>query len=214
MILYFLRHANAGQRWANPVRDRKRPLDPEGMEQCRAMGKLLAALDIHVDHILTSPLKRATQTASMVANELAFEQRIEKSEVLAPGADFKSFVEMLYGYDQAESIMVVGHNPNMSRFVSLLITGGSSEKALEMKKGSVARVEMTFKRSVLHWLVSPRLTIAALEAASGEYRQSTASVIEMKKAAKEITKKAAGEKMPDKIYPSVQTSSRPKSSKK
>ena len=66
MIVYFLRHANAGQKRLNPVQDEKRPLDKEGIEQCRYVGRLLNGLDVHVDLILTSPLKRATQTASTV----------------------------------------------------------------------------------------------------------------------------------------------------
>ncbi len=32
-------------------------------------------MDVHVDLIFSSPLKRATQTASMVGNEIAYEQR-------------------------------------------------------------------------------------------------------------------------------------------
>jgi phosphohistidine phosphatase len=38
-----------------------------------------------------------------------------------------------------------------------LVTGGLSNSATEMKKGSVARVEIGPKRSVLNWLVTPRL---------------------------------------------------------
>ncbi len=37
--------------------------------------------------------------------------------------------------------MVVGHNPSMSQFLSQLVTGGASEWAIEMKKGSVAQVD-------------------------------------------------------------------------
>jgi phosphohistidine phosphatase SixA len=57
--------------------------------------------------------------------------------------------------------MVVGHNPNLSRFLSLLVTGGLSNGAVEMKKGSVARVEIGAKRSVLQWMVTPRLVKCA-----------------------------------------------------
>ena len=69
MILYFLRHASAGQSRLNPVLDDKRPLDKEGIEQCSNVGRWLNAMDTHVDLILTSPLKRATQTAALVGGE-------------------------------------------------------------------------------------------------------------------------------------------------
>ena len=68
MILYFLRHANAGKPLANPKKDEKRALDKEGIEQCGTVGRALAALDVQVDAIISSPLKRAAQTASLVGN--------------------------------------------------------------------------------------------------------------------------------------------------
>ena len=64
MILYFVRHASAGERVIDPKKDEKRALDPDGIEQCRLMGRLLAALDVQVDAIIASPLKRAAQTAA------------------------------------------------------------------------------------------------------------------------------------------------------
>src|ERR1039458_8058586 len=71
MILYFLRHASAGEHFANPKKDEKRALDKEGIEQCGYIGRALAALDCQVDAIVSSPLKRCTQTASLVATNWA-----------------------------------------------------------------------------------------------------------------------------------------------
>jgi len=42
-----------------------------------------------------------------------------------------------------------------------MITDGLSERSIDMKKGSVARVEMGPKRAVLNWLVTPRLVKSA-----------------------------------------------------
>jgi len=165
MIVYFLRHANAGQKRLNPVSDEKRPLDKEGIEQCRYVGRFLNSMDTHVDLILSSPLKRATQTASMVGNEIAYEQRIEVTPALRPNAAFEGFRELLHQLSGLEAVMVVGHNPNMSQFLSLLVTGGLSQRAVEMKKGSIARVEVGTKRSVLNWLVTPRLVKSAYTSA-------------------------------------------------
>ncbi len=157
MIVYFLRHANAGTKRANPVQDVKRPLDKEGIEQCRYVGRLLNAMDTHVDLIISSPLKRATQTASLVGNEIDYDQRIERAPALLPNSDYERFRQLLLQIRDLEAVMVVGHNPNFSQFLSLLVSGGLSERAIEMKKGSIARVEMGPKRSVLNWLVTPRL---------------------------------------------------------
>jgi phosphohistidine phosphatase len=166
MIVYFLRHANAGQKRANPSRDEKRPVDKEGIEQCRYVGRLLNALDTHVDLVLSSPLKRATQTASLVANEIAYEQKIELSPALKPGGTFAEFRELLRARRRIEALMVVGHNPNLSQFLSLLVTKGGSNSAIEMKKGGVARVEIGPKRSVvLQWLLNPRMVKSAYTSA-------------------------------------------------
>jgi phosphohistidine phosphatase len=173
MIVYFLRHGNAGQKRLNPVQDDKRPLDKEGIEQCRFVGRWLNSLDAHVDLILSSPLKRATQTAAMVGNEIEYEQKIELSPTLRPAAAFAGFRDLLHKLAGLEAVMVVGHNPNMSRFLSLLVTGGLSERAIEMKKGSVARVEMGAKRCVLQWLITPRGIKSAYSSAQDSSRPKT-----------------------------------------
>ena len=157
MIVYFLRHASAGQKRANPVQDEKRPLDKEGIEQCRFVGRLLYSMDTHVDLVLSSPLKRATQSASMVGNEIAYEQKIELTPALRPSASYEAFRELLHEVSGLEAVMGVGHNPNLSRFLSLMVTGGLNDSAVDMKNGSVARVDTSPKPSVLLWLVTPRL---------------------------------------------------------
>ncbi|MGA3125424.1 MAG: phosphohistidine phosphatase SixA [Candidatus Korobacteraceae bacterium] len=173
MIIYFLRHANAGQKRLNVGQDEKRPLDKEGIEQCRYMGRWLNSLDTHVDLILSSPLKRATQSAALVGNEIAYELRIERTAALHPGATYESFRLLLQKIRGLEAVMVVGHNPNMSKFLSLLVTGGLSERGIEMKKGSVARVELGPKRGVLNWLMTPRLIKGAYSSAQVSSRPKT-----------------------------------------
>src|SRR6266513_2531877 len=125
MNVYFLRNASAGQKRSNAQQDDKRPLDKEGIEQCRYVGRLLNTLDTHVDMIVSSPLKRATQTASLVGNEIAYEQKIELSPALKPGAGYPAFRDLLRSLRKMESVMVVGHNPNFSQVLSLLMTNGA-----------------------------------------------------------------------------------------
>jgi phosphohistidine phosphatase len=173
MIVYFLRHAMAGQRRPNPIQDEKRPLDKEGIEQCRYVGQVLYAMDSHVDLILSSPLKRSTQTASMVGNEIAYESKIETTAALHPAASYESFRELLHSLKGLEAVMVVGHNPTLSGFLSLMVSGGLSSTAVDMKKGSVARVEMGSKRSVLNWLITPRLIKSAYTSAQVSSRPKT-----------------------------------------
>src|ERR1700756_4627680 len=111
MIVYFLRHASAGSHLANAAKDERRPLDEEGILQARYIGRMLASLDVQVEQIVSSPLKRALQTASLVANELAFEGEVQRDEALRPESEFAQFRGLTERYRRLDAIMVVGHNP-------------------------------------------------------------------------------------------------------
>src|SRR6202161_1978836 len=105
MIIYFLRHASAGEHMLNPKKDEKRALDKEGIEQCGYVGRALAAIDAQVDVIVSSPLKRATQTASLVGNEMGYEGKLQIETGLRPEAGLSDFRRMLEKYARKESIM-------------------------------------------------------------------------------------------------------------
>jgi phosphohistidine phosphatase len=174
MLVYFLRHASAGQHKIDPARDEKRPLDREGVEQCGYVGRALALLQAHPDVIISSPLKRATQTASIVANEIAFENRIVLDPALRPESAFAQFRDLLARHANQEAIMVVGHNPNLSEFVGRLI-GGGSRAGIDLKKAGVARVEVSQHRGVLNWCLTPKLLRALTESPTRESRPKPAS---------------------------------------
>ena len=88
-----MRHANAGLFRENPVLDAKRGLVKEGKEQCMLMARMLSALKVQVDVIVSSPLKRALQTAQFVGTELGYDGKVEISKALAPNADFRRLPE-------------------------------------------------------------------------------------------------------------------------
>lgn len=164
MIIYFLRHASAGQKRANPKQDEKRPLDKQGIEQCRYIGRALAAADVQVDAVISSPLKRATQTASLVGTEMGYEGDLRIEVALRHDAEYQSFRDMLQKYSKFESIMIVGHNPTLVEFCSALLTSGAETEVLDLKKGAVARVEYSGKNNaVLSWCLTPKL-VRALQA--------------------------------------------------
>jgi phosphohistidine phosphatase len=157
MLLYFFRHASAGKTMLNPKKDERRPLDEEGILQARYVGRLLANLDVQVDQIISSPLKRARQTASLVANELAFEGAVQIDDALRPEAKFDQFQTMLSRYKKYDEVMVVGHNPSFTEFLSKSISGAGGAARIDFKKGAVARVEMNGRTGVLNWLVTPKI---------------------------------------------------------
>jgi phosphohistidine phosphatase len=157
MIIYFLRHASAGQRLSNPKRDEKRALDDTGIQQCGEVGRALSALDVQVDIVISSPLKRAAQTASLVGNEIGVEGKIIFDDSLRPSASFADFRRIVDKYSRYEAIMVVGHNPNLSEFLGRSISEGSCEASIPLKKGGVARVETSRNSGELQWCLTPRV---------------------------------------------------------
>jgi phosphohistidine phosphatase len=156
MNLYLMRHANAGLRRDNPILDAKRALIKDGKDQCMLMARVLSALKVQVDVIVSSPLKRALQTAQFVGTEMGYEAKVEISPALGLDADFAAFQQMLAKYSDCEGVLVVGHNPNLFQFLGRLITGNGAA-AIRMRKGSIARVDMDRHPPLLRWLIDPRM---------------------------------------------------------
>jgi phosphohistidine phosphatase len=75
------------------------------------------AFKVQVDVIVSSPLKRALQTAQFVGTEMGYEAKVEISKALAPDADLRRLPEMLAKYADREGVLVVGHNPNIFQFL-------------------------------------------------------------------------------------------------
>ena len=174
MIIYFVRHASAGQKKLSGKKDEKRPLDSDGVQQCTQMGRILSSMEVGVDAIISSPLKRATQTAALIANEIGYDGKLHIENALRPEAKYDHFRDMLRDYSKHESILVVGHNPNFSDFLGRTIAGSGERAHVDMRKGSVAKIESKQKKYVLDWLLTPRLAKAATDANVGE--NSSASV--------------------------------------
>jgi phosphohistidine phosphatase len=172
MNLYILRHASAGVRRADPVIDSKRPLDKEGKEQCLLVGRYLSALRVQFDLILSSPLKRALQTASLVGTEVAYDSKIQLADAVSPSgtvAQFNALVGTLTGY---ENVLIVGHNPNLPQFLGSLVSATRAAN-IRMRKGAIARVDCTRRPGLLISLVDPRVLRQVYASAAKSSRRNT-----------------------------------------
>jgi phosphohistidine phosphatase len=167
MNLFILRHANAGTPRVNPLLDLKRPLDKDGKKFCLQLAAILNAQNIQFDMVVSSPLKRALQTASLVATETGYETKILQSKSLAPEATVRDFQQLLHDCRNYENVLVVGHNPNLTTFLGSLLVPSSSSATVpvRLRKGSLARVSLTRGPGTLQWLLDPR-TVRALYATS------------------------------------------------
>ena len=169
MFLYFLRHASAGQQLTTAKKDEKRGLDKDGIEQCGYIGRALAALGVQVEIIVSSPLKRSTQTAALVGNEMGHEGKLVTENALRPEASFSDFQK----YARQDSMLLVGHNPNLREFLGRVISDSGCEAVVELKKGAVAKVEMRRNAGSLSWCITPRILRTLHTAATESSRPKT-----------------------------------------
>ncbi len=176
MEIYFLRHANAGEAKFNPAKDEQRPLDKLGVEQSHIVGRALAALRVEFDAIVSSPLLRAHQTASIVADEAGHKEKIITDDALRPEATCDQFQQLLTRYSDKEAILMVGHNPSMTEFVSQLLLGKGSSEPIDFKKGAIARVDKEgSKPALLKWLMPPKVVRALQPDSAKSSRPKTVS---------------------------------------
>ena len=176
MNLYILRHGSAGVKRANPILDHKRPLDKDGKRHCLQLAHVLNSMKVQFDLIVSSPLKRSMQTASLVGTEMGYEAKILTSAALAPDATFAQFQKLLRECAGHENLLVVGHNPNLAGFMGSLLVPAAACPAsgldacigaacVRLRKGSLARLSLTRGPAALQWLLDPR-TVRALYATS------------------------------------------------
>ena len=94
-------------------------------------------------------------------------------DALRPDTSYEQFQDLLRHYERRKSIIVAGHNPNESEFLSYLISGGTTKESVELKKGAVAKVDYLAGRGTLVWCITPKLLNAAQESAKTSSRPKT-----------------------------------------
>lgn len=179
MNLYILRHASAGVRRPNPLVDVRRPLDKEGKQQCLQLAHVLNALKVNFDLVVSSPLKRALQTAQLVATETGYEAEILQAGELAPTAVYADFLQLVHQVSDRENVLMVGHSPNLPIFAGLLLCNAKGSQPIaavpqvRLRKGSLARFTVSRGKVSLQSLIEPRLVRALYSTSTKSSRRKT-----------------------------------------
>ena len=159
MNLYFMRHGIAVDRADSGSGDRERQLTPNGIKRMTKAAKCLVTLSLSFDRILTSPLERARQTAKIVAQILQLEDRVEEIEQLSPEQSAQDLLRALVPYSDQKQILLVGHEPQLSNTISVLLSGTAGAE-IRLKKGAMCCLEVDGlppkKNGVLHWALAPK----------------------------------------------------------
>lgn len=134
--LLLLRHAKSS--WDNPdISDFDRPLNSRGLEAAPAMGGVLYKNDLQPQKILSSPAKRAKQTAILIKETAQLEAKITYVEGIYEASPLRLLSIVSEIEDKVESVLLIGHNPGLESFVKML-----TRESYEMPTATLVRIEL------------------------------------------------------------------------
>jgi phosphohistidine phosphatase len=160
--LYVLRHGEAAKNIQSgpSASDLDRPLTISGKKEVEEISYFLKNLNIKFSLIISSPLKRAHQTAFIVSKIFKDANKLEDWDELKPEAAKQALVDKLSKLREDSTILLVGHEPFLSSFISE-IAFGNPRGNLVLKKGGLAKLRIlsNFPKMTaeLRWLLSPKL---------------------------------------------------------
>jgi len=158
MEIYYIRHAIAVDRMDPSLSsDEERWLTKEGIGKMERAAQGLTTIVSELDHIYTSTYVRAQQTAVIVSEAFGSVPLTETTD-LTPGVSFQAVKKIISKHPDGASIALVGHEPDMSHLISLMISD-TSDADVQMKKGAVARIDLYGSPAKgcgrLIWLLQP-----------------------------------------------------------
>ncbi len=158
MQVYLLRHGIA--EYAKfEANDADRPLTSEGKRKLRQVLKSAAEAGLDPELIITSPFKRAVQTAEIAKDVLAYDQEVRRSKLLTPGSHPDHVWHEIREYRDVGALLLVGHNPLFASLSAYLL--GTPAAQVDFKKGAIMRIDfdsLTLQpRGTLRWYLTARL---------------------------------------------------------
>ncbi|MEO5804481.1 MAG: phosphohistidine phosphatase SixA [Verrucomicrobiota bacterium] len=158
MNLFILRHAKAEEHGSRYLDDSKRPLTNAGEKEMFRVAAGMREMDLSFGLILTSPFVRAKRTAEIVA-EIFKSNKLRLSKNLASGADARNLIaELNDNYPLLKNILLVGHEPYLSKLISRL-SSGDEKLSLHFKKAGLCKLTVGDLRhgrcAKMEWLLTP-----------------------------------------------------------
>lgn len=139
--------------------DEDRMLSDEGRVRTAEAARGLKEIGCLPDVILSSPLRRAMETALIVGRELGIESATRPESALLPEAEMEETIDAITAAG-GSSVMVVGHMPHLSCLASYLLAGHENIW-IPLKKASACSL-LCERRAMpgvasLQWLLPPRV---------------------------------------------------------
>jgi len=141
-LVLLLRHGIAETPSSGRV-DEERRLTVEGARVLAEVAAGMRALALPVEAIVSSPLRRARETAAIVAAAYHLEDRIDAERALAPGAGPDAAIAALAVYREATAVLLVGHQPNLGEIASTMLVGTAGLVPLPFGTAGLAGIAVT-----------------------------------------------------------------------
>ncbi len=158
MQVYLLRHGIAEDGHAG-LPDADRALTPDGRKKLRQVLHTAAKAGVQPTLILSSPLKRALQTADIARRILGYKGEIMQTKSLVPGGNVEQVWDEIRTHRDQEALLLTGHNPLFGHLAGYLL--GHADLKMEFKKGALLRVDIESfaaePRGVLRWCLTAKL---------------------------------------------------------
>ena len=161
MELLIVRHAIAEDREvfaASGREDALRPLTAAGIRKMKRAARGLHEVLPSLDVLISSPFSRANETAEILRREYDLDM-VETARELEPETSLADVAAWLGQLDQSV-VAIVGHEPQLGRLVTYLVTG-SERSGVELKKGGACLIEFEGKAMAgggrLIWAMPPRI---------------------------------------------------------
>ena len=138
MQIYLLRHGIAEDPKSGQP-DSERPLTGEGRDKLRRVLKRARTADLDPSLILSSPYRRAMETAAVAAEVLGYKGEIVRTPALVPEASPFDAWEEIRTRKNERSILLSSHEPLMSSLAAFLLD--SPALHVEMKKAALVRID-------------------------------------------------------------------------
>jgi phosphohistidine phosphatase len=156
--LYLVRHGLSAERGPKYPDDRLRPLTPAGVKKFAESVPGLEALNVAIDVVLTSPLVRARDTATLLAAGLSPKPAIVELEALAPGGRHQAIVDAIKTHSKRQRrIALVGHEPDLGELAARLL---GARGMVQFKKGAICAIDVDGATpggpGTLRWFLTPR----------------------------------------------------------
>ena len=160
MEIYVMRHGDAEAR-ATGLDDADRKLTAKGKRDTERVAKLAKAMKIEPDVILTSPYRRAVETAAIASRCLRAGKLLETSTQLPQAEPAQAWKE-IRSHAKTGQVLIVGHEPQLSELIAFLL--GCPELRLDMKKSALVFIDMgtvgSAPKGELKWMLTPGLARA------------------------------------------------------